>query len=205
MNRSHQTDRFPNSSFALLVGVTMLGYMFAGFLHMPGAGPPLAFSLQALDLFAGLVGFVFGAVTGLAVAGLQWIILKVWLPEARGWFLLNMLAFGLVHALNDAGLFNALSNTLSLMIDGLVIGVAQAIALRHALARSFVWPLVMSIAWLLGFEWAYAFEYVYENNPLLALFIAYGTAGLIIGGIMAIFIMVTRKTWITHQAPSSGY
>jgi hypothetical protein len=124
---------------------------------------------------------------GLVVGSLQWIFLRMWLPEVRGWILLNVLAFGLVHALNDAGFFNSLSSSISLLADGLIIGVAQAIAIRHALSRSFVWPLVMSIAWLLGFEWAYAFENALDN-PLLTLLVAYGGAGLIIGGSMGFFM-----------------
>jgi hypothetical protein len=188
MNNHADTPQFTWLSFGLLVGVTILGYLFAGFLHMPGGGPPLAISLRSLDLGAGLVGFVFGAVTGLVAGGLQWIVLKMWLPKARGWILLNALAFGLVHALNDAGLFNSLPSSLSLMVDGLIIGAAQAFALRKALNRSYIWPVVLSTAWLLGFVWAYAFENAIEKNPLLSLWVAYGGAGLIIGGIMGIFI-----------------
>jgi hypothetical protein len=58
MDHSNQAGRIPNRSFALVAGVTILGYMFAGFLHMPGGAPPL----QKLDLSAGLVGFVFGRI-----------------------------------------------------------------------------------------------------------------------------------------------
>jgi hypothetical protein len=204
MNHPRREYRFPWPSIGLLVGLSILGYFFAGFLHMPGDGPPLAFSLQALDLTAGLVGFVFGAVTGLMVGGLQWLALKLWLSKARGWILLNTLAFGLVHALNDAGLFNSLSSSLGLMIDGLIIGAAQAVAFRQVLPRSYVWPVVMSLTWLLGFGWAYAFENAIDNNPFLSLLVAYGVAGLIIGGMMGIFIKIQGKSWNTNQAPTEG-
>lgn len=92
-----------------------------------------------------------------------------------------------------------------MLIDGLIIGVAQAIALRHALARSYACPLVMAIAWLFGFDCAYAFENIFEANPLLSLFIAYGTAGLVIGTSKAIFIWTQGKTWKTQQEPTSSY
>lgn len=205
MNLARQAYSFPWPSFGLLVGLSILGYLFAGFLHMPGDGPTLAFSLRALDLTAGLIGFVFGAVTGVVVGTLQWIVLKTWVPKVRGWILLNALAFGLVHALNDAGLFNSLSGSLGLLVDGLIIGAAQAIVLRPALIRFYIWPVVISITWFLGFGWAYAFENALETNPLLSLLVAYGGTGLIIGGIMGIIIRVQGKTWITDQAPTSGY
>ncbi len=188
MTRSFPTVRFPWPAFGLWVGVTILGYLFAGFLHMPGGGPPFAISLRSLDWAAGLVGFVFGAVTGLAVRGLQGLVLKTWLPRARGWMLLNALAFGLVHALNDSGLFNLIPSSLSLLVDGLLIGAAQVVALRQALPRSYAWLVLMAAAWLLGFEWSYASERVLENNPLLSLLAAYGGAGLIIGCSMGFFI-----------------
>jgi hypothetical protein len=199
MNRPYPTVGFPWPAFGLWVGVTILGYMFAGFLHMPGDGPPSAISLRTLDLTAGLVGFVFGAVAGLAVGGLQGLVLKTWLPKARGWVLLSALAFGLVHALNDAGLFNLISSSLGLLVDGLIIGAAQAIALRQALPRSYLWPVVMAAAWLLGFEWAYALEMVVEKNPLLSLLVAYGGAGMIIGGSLGFLIRYLQPVPLSQE------
>lgn len=187
---SSQADpaHFSWPAFGRWVGVTILGYLFAGFLHMPGDGPLSAISLSSLDLTAGLVGFVFGAVTGLVVASLQWLVLKTWPTKTHNWVLLNAVAFGLVHALNDAGLFNLIPSSLGLLVDGLIIGAAQAIALRQVRIRSYLWPVVMALAWLLGFEWAYALEIAIEKNPLLSLLVAYGGAGLIIGGITGFFI-----------------
>jgi hypothetical protein len=81
----------------------MLGFILAGDLHIQASGPTTPFHLQELDLFAALIGFMFGAVSGLIIGSLQWLVLQAWMPNARVWVLLNVIGYGLVHALNDAG------------------------------------------------------------------------------------------------------
>jgi hypothetical protein len=188
MIEQQKNIRFTWKSLVLRIGLTILGYIFAGFLHMPGDGPPIPFNLRELDLFAGLVGFLFGAVTGLVVALLQWFVLKSWTSRARLWIPLNAIGFGLVHALGDAGLFNPLSTSLGLVIGGLITGLAQVISLRFALSRVFLWLPVAAVAWLVGFQSAYALENVFVNNPLGSLFVGYGTTGTFIGALTGIAI-----------------
>jgi hypothetical protein len=207
MIEQHQTGRFSWQSLVLWIVLSILGYLFAGFLHMPGDGPPIPFNLRNLDLFAGLVGFVFGAVTGLVVALLQWIVLKTWTTNARLWILLNAIGFGLVHALGDAGLFNPLSTLLSLAVGGLIIGLAQAISLRRALSRAYLWLPVATVAWILGFQVAFTLEKVFTSNPLGSLFFAYGTGGLMIGVILCFAAKYLMADHISssriHQSPET--
>jgi hypothetical protein len=205
MIEGYQTRRFSWQSFVMWIVLTIFGYIFAGFLHMPGDGPPIPFNLRDLDLTAGLVGFIFGGVTGLVVALLQWVVLKSWTSNARLWIPLNAIGFGLVHALSDAGLFNPLSTSQSLVVGGLMIGLAQTISLRSALSRAYLWLPVATVAWFLGFQLANALENVLVNNPLGSLFIGYGTTGLTIGVItgLAMKLLVPGLTSQTGNQPNS--
>jgi hypothetical protein len=51
-----------------------------------------------------------------------------------------VVGFGLVHFLNDALPYRALSMPLYLMVGGLSVGLCQYIALRHSLSKAILWP-----------------------------------------------------------------
>jgi hypothetical protein len=77
---------------------------------------------------------------------------------------------------------------LTLVISGIIVGLAQTIALRHVLSRPLVWVPVVSLAWLLGFELGFAWLSVNRiaGNPLAGLVVGGGTTGLIIGAITGV-------------------
>lgn len=177
--------RFSGPSFGLWVGLTMVGFILAGDFHISASGPTTPFHLQDIDLFAAVIGFVFGAVSGLVIGSLQWLVLKSWMPNARLWIPFNVVGYGLVHALNDAV---PLSLPLILVIGGIIVGLAQTTALRHALSRPLVWVPVTGFAWFLGFQLGFAWLNVngIAGNPLAGIVTAHGTAGLMIGAITGV-------------------
>jgi len=95
--------RFSWRSFGLWVGLTTVGFILAGSLiHVQADGTTASFNLRDLNLSAAAVGFLFGCVTGLIIASLQWLSLRSWAPSARLWIPLNAIGFGLEHASDSA-------------------------------------------------------------------------------------------------------
>jgi hypothetical protein len=190
-----RSRRFSWPSIALWVGLTMVGFMLASDLHFQTSGPRISFTLQDIDLSAAVVGFVFGAVSGLVIGALQWGVLKSWMPSYRLWVVFNMVGFGLAHALHDAVPYRPLDLPLSLVIDGILVGLAQTIALRHALSRPLLWVPITGFAWFLGFQLGFAWLPVngIVGNPIAGLATVGGTAGLIIGAITGVALRLLIK------------
>jgi hypothetical protein len=182
------SHRFDWRSFGLWVGLTVVAFIVAGDLHFQTSGPRMPFTLQDIDLSAGGGGFMFGAVSGLIIGALQWVVLKSWMTTSRLWITFNMIGFGLAHALHDAVPYRPLDLPLLLVLDGIIVGLAQTIALRHALSRPFLWVPVTGFAWFLGFQLGFAWLTVNRiaGNPLAELTTVGGTAGLIIGAITGV-------------------
>jgi hypothetical protein len=129
------------------VVLTLSGVLLAGGAHFPGAFGTARLSLAALDLGAALVGFVFGAVSGLMIAGLQGFVLKAWGRSPRAWIGLNAAGFAVVHALAD-GFDN---RPLVVLAGGLILAVCQYLALRPVLSQAGWWLPLAAGAWWLGF------------------------------------------------------
>jgi hypothetical protein len=179
--------RFSWPSFSLWVGLTLVGFLMAGFfIHIGAVGPTTSFNPRDLNLSAALVGFLFGGVSGLIIASLQWLVLKSWAPNARLWIPLNAVGFGLEHAFNDALPYRPLDLPLILAIGGIIIGLAQSIALRHTLSKAFLWVPVAVFAWFLGLQLGFAWLIIFDKNPLAELATVFGTAGLTIGTITGV-------------------
>jgi hypothetical protein len=163
------------------VALTYIGFAMCGDNHLQALGPTTTFDPSDIDASAAGVGFVFGAVAGAIVASLQWIVLRSWAPHARGWIPLTALGFGLGHAFNDAVPYRPLDLLVILLAGGLVLGVMQSIALRDELRKPWTWVAVVALAWVLGFSAGTALLGQIVTNPLAELFVAHGTAGLVIG------------------------
>jgi hypothetical protein len=146
-----QQDNSPRafgwSGVILWTVLTMLGVFLAMGLHFPGDMGVSRLDRGELNLSGGLLGFVFGAVTGLMIGGAQALAARDWLPNMRAWLLLNAAGYGLVHALADAVPFRPLP----IVAGGLIVPLAQYLALRPALLRPRLWLPLSAAAWWLGF------------------------------------------------------
>jgi hypothetical protein len=166
---------------AAWVAVTYLGFALAGGNHLQALQSTTSLGLADILPGAALGGFVFGAVAGAIVGALQRVVLRSWAPGVRWWIPLTALAFGLVHAFNDAFQFRPLDLPVVLVADGLVLGSLQWVALRGALQRSWVWVPAVTIAWLVGSLLAVALLEQVLGDPLAELFVGWASAGLVMG------------------------
>jgi hypothetical protein len=182
MSTQQQKDgRFNRASFGLWIVLNMAGFILFGDYHYQEQSG--TFDPGDLSLSGALFGFILGAGSGLFIGSFQWIVLRQWIPQARRWIPLSVVGFGLVHFLNDALPYRALSMPLYLMVGGLSVGLCQYIALRHSLSKAILWPLITAVSWTFGF--LAAFEAVriliVQPNPLGALLVFGSIIGLTTG------------------------
>ena len=57
------------------VVLSLVGFLLAGGLHFPGSYGAAVWSDAAIDLSGAVLGFIFGAITGLVIAGAQAMLL----------------------------------------------------------------------------------------------------------------------------------
>jgi hypothetical protein len=165
------------------VAVTYFGFAVFGDIHLQSAGATASFDPSDISIEAVLVGFLFGAVSGALIGALQWIILRSWVPSARGWIPFTAIGFGLAHAMNDAVPYRPLDLVATLLIGGVLVGAMQAIALRHVFPTPWFWVAVVALAWSLGWTVATVVIGTIVRNPVAELFFGNGAAGLVIGAI----------------------
>jgi len=97
-----RTFRFTWQALALWVGLTLLGFFLSIGFHFPTSFASPVLNPEDIDMSGAILGFVFGAVSGLIIASLQWLVLKAWFPRARLWVLPTAAGYGVVHAFGDA-------------------------------------------------------------------------------------------------------
>ena len=75
------------------------------------------------------------------------------------------------------------------VVSGIIIGLAQYIALRHALSRAILWILIAAGAWFLGLQLGFALSGQTEDYNLLV-------AALLNGAItgLALRLLITEKS-----------
>ena len=127
--------------------LTLLGVLVAGGAHFPGGYGSMRWGQEPMGFGSALVGFVFGAVSGLFIAGLQGLLLRAWGVPVRPWLLFNAIGYGLVHALADGLAYRPLI----IVGGGPILAVCQCLALRARLAQPLAWLPVAVVAWWLGF------------------------------------------------------
>lgn len=134
-----------------IVGVwtalTALGVLLAGGLHFPGDFGTRFWSQVVTNWSGGIVGFVFGAVSGLFIAGLPVLVLPGLGLPTRRWIGYNMLAYGLIHAVADALPYRPLV----IWGGGPLLAVCQYLALWSKLSHPRWWLPPVMLAWWLGF------------------------------------------------------
>ena len=114
----------------------MLGYVFAGLgTHFPGSFPVGSGVVTSLDSGAALFGLVIGAVGGLVIGTLQWLVLRSWLRITWRWLAATALAVGLTHALGD-GLPSSFEWPTLAVAGGVVMAIAQWVALSGRADRA---------------------------------------------------------------------
>ena len=116
------------------VGATTVGYLVVGdIFHFPGGpGPSLNFEAAA-------GGAVFGAVTGLLVGMLQWLVLRRRMPKAGRWVWATALGIAITHGIVDGAPDSI--NLALLTLPGLaVLGGLQA-RLLHRSVNRVLWML----------------------------------------------------------------
>jgi hypothetical protein len=191
--------RFSWPSFGLWVGLTLLGYFLSVGFHFPTGYASITFNPQAISLGSGLVGFLFGAESGVIIASLQWIVLKSWAPYTRPWIPLNAISFGLIHALGDAVPYMPVV----LVGGGIIVGLAQYIALRHALTRAILWIPIAAVAWFSGFQLGFALPHTQGEYNLFIAALAYGViTGLALRLLLADNLAVPNNLLTPHSDKS---
>jgi hypothetical protein len=179
-------------SFAVWIGLNILGYIPGSELHYQVSAPVLPFHLRDVMLQPAVFGFILGAVSGLIIATLQRIVLIKWIPGTRLWIPWNILGFGLVHAVNDSLLYLPVPLPLLLLAGGVIISVAQYLSLRRSLSRPLLWIPLAAGAWLVAFLLGETLSRSVAGNPLAEVFLGNGTKGLI----MAIVTGISLRTMI---------
>lgn len=179
-------------SFSQWVILTTLSYIPGADLHYQTSAPVVPFRWQDVLVFPALTGFLFGAVSGLIISTLQWLVLKRAAPHTRLWIPLNMLGFGLVHALNDSLPTMPLPFPLLLGAGGLIVGLCQYAALPKVLPRPVWWVPLVAVTWVVAFLIGEALLGFASDNPLGGLVVGNGTKGILTGvitglGLKAIF------------------
>ena len=117
------------------VVATVAGYLVVGSIfHFPGGPGP------SLNLEAAAGGAVFGAVTGLLIGTLQWLVLRRRMPKARRWVWGTALGMAITHGIVDGAPDSI--NLALLALPGLaVLGGLQA-RLLHRSANRILWVLL---------------------------------------------------------------
>lgn len=161
--------RFGWQPFILWIALTLVGYYLAGGFHFPAGFGSSTYDPRAVGFGSGIVGFVFGAVSGLIIASLQWIVLRSWAPNAR-WIPFNVIGYGLIHALGDAVPYMPAV----LVGGGIIIGLAQYLALRHSLTKPILWIPIAGIAWICSFQLGFVMPQRPEQYNLTLAALTYG-------------------------------
>ncbi|HQZ55136.1 MAG TPA: hypothetical protein PLG23_16855 [Thermoflexales bacterium] len=198
INTQPAGDRvFGWQALGLWVAVTTAGFIVAGDLHFQMTGPTVPLDPQDIDPGAVLMGFVFGSVSGLVISSLQWLVLKAYAPTARLWIPVNIVGFGLAHALNDAVPYRPFDLPYVLAIGGVMLGLVQSIALRGAGSMSIIWLPIAAGAWVAGLLLGSAWLSLIDKDPIAEIAAVFGTAGLMIGaatGVALMFLLRRRAT-----------
>lgn len=133
------------------VVASAVGFALAGAgLHFPGSFPVGSGVNATFDGGAAVVGAVLGAVSGLAVGALQWLVLRGRVARAALWIPATALGVAFTHALGD-GLPAVVDYGPIGVVGGAVMGAAQFAVLgsrsRRAATR---WVLASAVGLAAG-------------------------------------------------------
>jgi hypothetical protein len=165
--------------------LAFLGFPLGGFLSLVVVG----------SMEGAVSGALGGALAGAVIGAAQWLVLRRYMRVGPEWILAT--AFGL--AIGDALgalLTGAGTGIGALLIIGVVTGVAVGLLqwglLRGRLLRARLWPLVVAIAWPVGWTVTWAFGIDVERG-----YYTFGASGaLVFAAItgMAMLLMLRGRT-----------
>jgi hypothetical protein len=165
--------------------LAFLGFPIGGFLSLVVVG----------SMEGAVSGALGGALAGAVIGAAQWLVLRRYMRVGPEWILAT--AFGL--AIGDALgalLTGAGTGIGALLIIGVVTGVAVGLLqwglLRGRLLRARLWPLVVAIAWPVGWTVTWAFGIDVERG-----YYTFGASGaLVFAAItgMAMLLMLRGRT-----------
>ncbi len=149
----------------------MAGFLVGSLLGATDGGwisGQLTGSLARVGLVVG--DLVFGACIGLA----QWLVLRAlhWRGLSAWWIALTAVGFLVGARLGPIVSFRLATETTALaIVFGVVMGAAQGLAtwwlVRRMTARSFLWILVMTMAWIVGESIAFRLDFSHWGVPMV--------------------------------------
>ena len=133
----------PSWRFWLFWGLAFLGFPIGGGLANIIIGP------VTTTIQAGIAGAIAGAVLGV----IQWLVLKGQIPVPFWWVIATSAGMALGLAISVAFLGSETSGNVLLWraaITGVSIGVAQWILLRQISPQMWIWIVVITLGWVIG-------------------------------------------------------
>jgi hypothetical protein len=165
--------------------LAFLGFPLGGELALLVVGP----------VEGALSGALGGALAGAVIGAAQWLVLRRYLRVGPEWVLATSLGVAIGDALG-ALLTGASTGIGALLITGLATGVAvgllQGGLLRGRVLRVRLWPLVVAIAWPVGWTVTWAFGIDVERG-----YYVFGASGaLLFAAItgLAMLLMLRGRT-----------
>ncbi len=143
--------------------------------------------ISVADLTAelGLLIWVgYALAVGAVLGGTQWWVLRQQVPMTTRWIIFTALGF-------------AFGTLFDQLFAGLGIGVLQWLLLRNTLNKTGWWPVVSTVAWLVGY-WAGSFLGAVAgqmvNSFAVTIVVTWGVSGAIVGAITgAILLWLLRE------------
>ncbi len=182
---------------ASIIGFTLSGFLF----HFPFGFP--AGANTSFDPANAEVGFIQGALTGLVIGTIQWLVLRRLISRAGWWILATCWGIAVAHAVGDSAPAPITLWVLALLC-GAVIGSLQWLILRQLTSRAVLWVAANIVGWYLGLTLGMALA---ESTGLMALTgpdgwvkqhsVVGSITGIVIGVITGILL-----TWLVrHPLP----
>lgn len=133
--------------WVLWVFASITSFAIGGAAHFPFGFGGSGFS--AFNIPAAVVGAGFGAVAGVVIGILQWLVLRRAVSQAGWWVLASIAGVSLGHAFGDAAPdwlpFGMLAS-----FGGAAIGTMQWLCLRGRVSQAGWWVLASTVSWFLG-------------------------------------------------------
>lgn len=202
---SLKQDRNARNTLMFWVGwmaVSVIGFTLAGFMfHFPSGFPPNNGAASNPPAF--VFGMLIGGLSGLAVGGLQALVLRQYFLRVRMWVVANIVGVGVVHGIGDALPDPAALLTVE-YAGGVILGIVLWLAVKNTRASSPLRIGGIAVAWFVGF----GLGLFLANNSGMGWEMAHVVVGLTMGvtialasGALLVFGKRDIKTQMEVHAP----